>query len=99
MFLTGNALANLRPLIAPTVGIGFAGGDTSLLIQWRDFDGYMSSLSTKRRYVVRKEMRAFDRRSYRVSVGKLAALLEQAAPLVKNVKRKYGQPAREITES
>jgi uncharacterized protein len=54
------------------------------------FDEYQSMLSTSRRAMVRREMRAFDAAGYACRIGRLSEGIASAAKLLAQLEEKYG---------
>lgn len=67
----------------------FAGARAVLEVEWPDFDGYVASLGSSRRSIVRRDLRAFEEAGLSIRTEGLGRVAE-LAPLLSNVRRRHG---------
>jgi predicted N-acyltransferase len=67
--------------------------EARLPVEWASFDEYLASLSSKRRYAVRRELAAPERSGLRIRRTAQAGLAHVMAPLLANVERRHGNLA------
>jgi predicted N-acyltransferase len=91
MYLTPQAVSEVAPLLdSDDAEVLTVGADTRIDVQWQSFDDYLSWLSSKRRYTIRREIAQFESAGYTVTTGRLSDWYEQAGLLLANLQRKYG---------
>lgn len=72
--------------------IAFTGGDCYLQVAFSSFEDYLATLGSHRRGIVVRDMKSFEGSGLRVEMARLIDVIEDVAPLVAQLDRKYGNP-------
>jgi predicted N-acyltransferase len=89
MYLTPEKVAEAAPAFVGRARALRSSAAVSIGIEWESFDGYLESLSGKRRGTVRRELRLFEQSGLTVSVERLGACIDRASELLAAVDEKY----------
>lgn len=94
MYLTPEAAAELRPLVAPGAELLLSMPDTRLDLQpFANFEAYLASLSNNTRGVVKRDLKRLDEERCTITNHRLSECLEEVAPLMGKVQEHHGARA------
>src|SRR5438067_2030680 len=101
MFYVGRPdVERILPHLGPRTAVLLLSGHQVLEVGWDDFDGYVRSLPSSRRSLVRRDLKAFASSGCELTTDRLRPRIDELVPLLMAVQQVHGmQPTvEEITD-